>query len=40
MATVHFKGFGEIEVPVGTTLLEILERRFPYVDEFINRIPK
>lgn len=25
---------------VGTTLLEILERRFPYVDEFINRIPK
>ena len=25
---------------VGTTLLEILERRFPYVDDFINRIPK
>jgi Cdc6-like AAA superfamily ATPase len=25
---------------VGTTLLEILEKRFPYVDEFINRIPK
>jgi very-short-patch-repair endonuclease len=25
---------------VGTTLLEILERRFPYVDEFINRIRK
>jgi hypothetical protein len=25
---------------VGTTLLEILERRFPYVDEFINGIPK
>ena len=25
---------------VGTTLLEILERRFPYVDEFIDRIPK
>ena len=25
---------------VGTTLLEILERRFPYVDEFITRIPK
>jgi len=25
---------------VGTTLLEILERRIPYVDEFINRIPK
>lgn len=25
---------------VGTTLLDILERRFPYVDEFINRIPK
>lgn len=25
---------------VGTTLLEILERQFPYVDEFINRIPK
>ncbi|TRZ47912.1 hypothetical protein D4S03_10765, partial [bacterium] len=25
---------------VGTTLLEILERRFPYVDEFINSIPK
>lgn len=24
---------------VGTTLLEILERRFPYVDEFINKIP-
>jgi len=24
---------------VGTTLLEILERKFPYVDEFINRIP-
>ncbi|MFA4947865.1 MAG: AAA domain-containing protein [Candidatus Krumholzibacteriia bacterium] len=25
---------------VGTTLLEILERRFPYVDEFLKRIPK
>ena len=25
---------------VGTTLLEILERRFPYVDEFLNRMPK
>lgn len=25
---------------VGTTLLEILQRRFPYVDEFINKIPK
>jgi hypothetical protein len=25
---------------VGTTLLEILERRFPYVDEFLRRIPK
>jgi hypothetical protein len=25
---------------VGTTLLEILERRFPYADEFISRIPK
>ena len=25
---------------VGTTLLEILDRRFPYGDEFINRIPK
>ena len=25
---------------VGTMLLEILERRFPYVDEFLNRIPK
>jgi len=25
---------------VGTTLLEILEKRFPYVDEFINGIPK
>lgn len=25
---------------VGKTLLEILERRFPYVDEFLNRIPK
>jgi len=24
---------------VGTTLLEILERRIPYVNEFINRIP-
>ncbi len=25
---------------VGTTLLEIIGRRFPYVDEFLNRIPK
>jgi len=25
---------------VGTTLLEILERRFPYVNEFLNRVPK
>lgn len=25
---------------VGTTLLEILERRFPHVDEFINTNPK
>lgn len=25
---------------VGTALLEILERRIPYVDEFINRVPK
>lgn len=25
---------------VGKTLLEILERRFPHADEFINRIPK
>jgi hypothetical protein len=25
---------------VSTTLLKILERRFPYVDEFLNRIPK
>jgi len=25
---------------VGTTLLEILERRFSYVDEFMNRMPK
>ncbi len=25
---------------VGTTLLEILERRFSYLDEFLNRIPK
>lgn len=30
----------ELTTQVGTTLLDILERRFPYVDEFINRIPK
>jgi hypothetical protein len=30
----------KVTTQVGTTLLEILERRFPYVDEFLNRIPK
>jgi len=29
-----------LTTPVGITLLEILEMRFPYVDEFFNRIPK
>ena len=30
----------KLTTQAGTTLLEILERRFTYVDEFINKIPK
>jgi hypothetical protein len=31
---------GEVATQVGATLLEVLERSFPYVDEFLNGMHK
>jgi very-short-patch-repair endonuclease len=39
-AVLEYFDLKRLTTQVGTTLLEILERRFPYVDEFINKIPK
>ena len=39
-AVLEYFDLKRLTTQVGTTLLEILERAFPYVDEFINRIPK
>jgi len=39
-AVLEWFDLKRLTTQVGTTLLEILERRIPYVDEFINRILK
>ncbi len=39
-AVLELFNLKRLTTQVGTTLLEILEKRFPYVDDFINGIPK
>jgi hypothetical protein len=39
-AVLEFFDLKRLTTQVDTTLREILERSFPYVDEFLNRIPK
>jgi hypothetical protein len=38
-AILEFFDLRRLTTQVGTTLLEILEKQLPYVDEFINSIP-
>ena len=39
-AVLEYFDLKRLTTQVGTTLLEILDKRFPYVDEFLKRIPK